>query len=73
MGNYRNMISKMECLITALVWSVIPALQIIFFLIYGRTIGTSGVVYCVLLLLLQLSAAVFHWYRYMTYDKKANR
>ena len=72
MGNYRNMISKTECLITALVWSVTPALQIIFFLIYGRTIETSGVVFYVLLLLFQLSDAAFHWYRYMAYDKKAN-
>ena len=31
MGNYRNAVSKTECLINALVWSVTPALQIIFF------------------------------------------
>ena len=73
MGNYRNMISKTECLINAIVWSVIPALQIIFFLIYGPAIGTSGMVYCVLLLLLQLAAAAFHWYRYLAYDKKATK
>ena len=34
MGNYREYVSKRECLVNALLWSVIPALQIIFFFIY---------------------------------------
>ena len=65
MGNYRDYVSKRECLIAALIWSVTPALQAIFFLIYGRTIQGSGAVLAALLLLLQLAAAAFHWYRYL--------
>lgn len=70
MGNYRDYVSKRECLIAALIWSVPPALQAIFFLIYGRTIQGSGAVLAALLLLLQLAAAAFHWYRYLAYDTK---
>lgn len=73
MGNYREYVSKRECLINALLWSVIPALQIIFFFIYGRRLGPSGGIYFVMLLLLQLAAAVFHWCRYLAYDKKGHK
>ena len=73
MGNYRDSISKTECLINAIIWSVIPGLQIIFFLNYGHTIESSGVIFYTLLLLSQLAAAAFHWYRYLAYDKKATK
>ena len=73
MGDYRNFMSRAECLVNALIWSLIPALQIIFLLIYGPALETSSMVFAGLLLLLQLSAAAFHWYRYLAYDKKATK
>ena len=72
MGNYRDYISKRECLFTALIWSVIPALQIVFFLLYGHAIRGGGAVCAALLLLLQLSGAALHWRRYLAYDKKSS-
>ena len=51
MGNYRDYVSKRGCLIAALIWSVTPALQAIFFLIYGRTIQGSVAVLAALSLL----------------------
>ena len=73
MGNYRDFMSRTECLINALVWSLIPALQIIFFFFYRPTIEAGSIFFFVLLLLLQLSACAFHWYRYLAYDKKGNQ
>ena len=72
MGNYRDFMSRRKCLVNALLWSSIPALQIVFFLKYGRTIESSGVIYA-LLLLVQLAIAAFHWYRYLAYHKKRTK
>lgn len=62
----------MECLINGLIWSIIPGLQIIFFLKYGHAIESGGVMYYALLLPIQLAAA-FHWYSYRSYDKEAKK
>lgn len=45
MANYREFISKRECLVNAVLWSVIPALQIgllLFFLIDSAETCSGG-------------------------------
>lgn len=69
MRNYRDFRSRTECLINALLWTLTSALQLIFFLVYTPAMGGDSMALVGLLLLLQLSSAVFHWHRYLTYDK----
>ena len=73
MGNYRDFMSRTECLLNALVWSLIPVLQIIFLLIYGPALETSSMAFAGLLLLMELAAGAFHWYRYLVYNKKRSQ
>ena len=69
MGNYRDQVSRRECLAAALIWSAIPALSIGFFLLYAPDLPPGGWGYSALLLLLQLLAAAVHWRRWLAYDK----
>ena len=69
MGNYRELISKRECLVNAVLWSVIPALQIGLLLFFpDRLSGNMFWWYVALLLLQSLSCAV-HGRRWLAYDK----
>lgn len=70
MKRYREFMSRGECLINALIWSVIPALQILFYALYGRTLPQESRMFFLLLLFLQLLGAALHWYRYLAYNKK---
>ena len=70
MKRYREFMSRGECLLNALIWSVIPGLQILFYVRYGGALSQDSWIYVLLLLFLQLFAAAFHWYRYLAYNKK---
>lgn len=70
MKRYREFMSRGECLFNALLSCVVPALQSLIFALYWVEMPPSGQVLMVLLLLLELGACAFHWYRYLAYDKK---
>lgn len=70
MKRYREFMSRGECLLNALLSCVVPALQALIFALYWVEMPPSGQVLMVLLLLLELGACAFHWYRYLAYDKK---
>lgn len=70
MKRYREFMSRGECLLNALIWSIIPGLQILFYVRYGGALPQDSRIYFLILLLLQLLGAALHWYRYLAYDKK---
>ena len=69
MANYRELISKRECLVNAVLWSVIPALQIGLLLFFPDRLSENMFWGYVVLLLLQSLSCALHWRRWLTYDK----
>ena len=69
MANYREIISKRECLVNAVLWSVIPALQIGLLLFFPDRLSGNMFWWYVALLLLQSLSCAFHWRRWLAYDK----
>ena len=69
MANYREFISKRECLVNAVLWSVIPALQIGLLLFSPDRLSGNMFWWYVALLLLQSLSCAFHWRRWLAYDK----
>jgi len=66
MSNYRKWMSKGECLFSALLWTVTAVLYLILFFLAIR----EKYIWCgALLLVIELGACAFHWYRYLAYDK----
>ena len=63
-------ITRGECLITALLQTLILALQFGAFLFAFSKLNWQNWGLFALLILLQLAAFAFHWYRYLAYDKK---
>ena len=66
MGNYRELISKRRCLVNALLWTFVLALNLYNYIF--RWGGLDGfTTFCAIVMTL---CVVVHWYRYLAYDKK---
>lgn len=70
MGKYREFMTKGECLVNALLQTLILMLQfgLLLFASPALSLGSRGLF--ALLILLQLASCAFHWYRCLAYDKK---
>ena len=66
MGNYRELISKRRCLVNAVIWTIVLALNLYNYIFrWGRLDGFT--IFCAIVMTL---CAAVHWYRYLAYDKK---
>ncbi len=66
MGNYRDQISKGMCLLNALIWTLVLAINLFNYIFrWGRLDGFTA--FCAIVMTLCVAV---HWYRYLAYDKK---
>ena len=70
MKEYRNRISRGECLAAALLWTLVLVIQLGFFLAAGRSLDGVSMGLAVALVLLQVLCCALQWYRYLAYDRK---
>ncbi|RHR10299.1 hypothetical protein DWX58_07475 [Pseudoflavonifractor sp. AF19-9AC] len=70
---YRNRISRDECLAAALLWTLVLAIQLGFFLAAGRSLDGVSMSLAAVLVLLQVLCCALQWYCYLAYNwKKSN-
>lgn len=66
MWDYRETMSKRECLITAMIWTIIPFLWLLPAVLWLKV----GYWWGFALVGINALASVFHWRRYLRYDRK---
>lgn len=75
MGNYREFMTKGECLVSALLWTLNPILTLAltaYVLVFYVPIFLDwrDLWPLALLILLQLTSCAFHWHRYLAYNQE---
>ena len=65
MWDYRETMSKRECLFNAIIWSILPLLWLVIALLWWE----DGQWYGFALAAMNVLACVFHWRRYLRYDR----
>jgi len=66
MLDYRENMSKRECLVHAIIWSVLPFLWLVTAVLQLE----DGYWYGFIVVAIHVLASVIHWCRYLRYDRK---
>ena len=72
MSPYQNRVSRGECLASALMWTIVLAIQLSFFLYAGHSLDSVSMGYVIVLILVQGACCVLQWCRYLAYNKKTD-
>lgn len=70
MKNYREFMSRGECLFNAILSCLVPLILFLYIFLVWESVPSSGWGLIAVLMLLELGGCAFHWYRYFAYDKK---
>ena len=70
MIRYQDRVGRGECLAGAVMWTIVLAIQLSFFLYAGHSLDPVSMGYVIVLVLVQTVCCVLQWYHYLAYNKK---